>query len=375
MPYNIYLYMARIGIDIREAINTKKTGKGVYAENITKNIISKLKAKDTLFLFSDSNSESIPKCWLDNKNIKLQKINFEGISWHKEVAKLSKSLKLTHYFSPTSYVSPYYISKLCPKTKILVTVHDLIVFKFSKGHPLKPTLIEKYYLKKLVNTENITFTTVSKATQQDLISKFANLDIKNKSFVATNGVQPKNIKLKPNTKNPFILSVSTVLPRKNFLNLVKAFDFVKDQIPHKLVIIGGYKDSDLKQIKKYITSKNLTDRVNFLGFVSQEDLDKKYSTADMLVIPSLYEGFGLPVLEGLKVGLQVLCSDITPFKEVGGDVAIYFNPENPIDIANQIMFLSQNKEQKEIFAIEGPKQASKFSWVRSANKIYKFLSS
>lgn len=366
--------MISIGVDIREAVSKNKAGKGVYAFNIIDNLISQLKSTHKLFFFLDDNTDiDIPMNWKLNKQI--QFITFKkSFFWHKKVAQQVKDLGLTHFFSPTSYITPYYISNLSKDTKVVVTIHDLIVYKYPQSHTLKPKILEKFYLRKIINLDNIYFSFVSQATKKDFLQVFLNIDLKKRTFVATNGVNTQKIPHKVSSAKLFILSVSTVIPRKNYLNLIKALNFIKQVIPHKLVIVGGHQPSNLKKIQKYIKQNNLADRVEFTGFISSKKLQTLYSKADMLVIPSLYEGFGLPVLEGLDLGLPVLCSDIPPFKEVGGDIAIYFNPNNPVDIANQIIFTAKNEEQKQIFQIEGPKQAQKFSWKKSAKIIYEYLS-
>ena len=367
--------MAIIGVDIREAIAKQKAGKGVYAFNIISNLIQGIKSSDKLILFCSIDDQSnIPNDW--KKNSKIQFISqTNNFFWHKNVAIYCKNLSVTHYFSPTSYITPYYISRISPKTKTVVTIHDLIVFNHPKGHPIKPILIEKYYLKKLIKIKSVYFSCVSESTKSDFLSNFSNNSpqIHKQTFVATNASSHLQKKTSNNSKNPYILSVSTVLPRKNYFNLIQAINFLKDKIPHKLVIVGGYNSKNISKLQKFIKQHNLNHKVEFTGFVNDEELDKKYSQADMLVIPSLYEGFGLPVLEGLSRGIPVICSSIPPFKEVGGDVAIYFDPNNPVDIANQIVFLANNKEQKQIFQVEGPKQAKKFNWSKSAKIIYEYL--
>jgi glycosyltransferase involved in cell wall biosynthesis len=110
-----------------------------------------------------------------------------------------------------------------------------------------------------------------------------------------------------------------------------------------------------------------------MGYVTSQKLSSQYQKADILVIPSKYEGFGLPVIEGLKRGLPVICSDIPVFHEVADPAALYFDPNNPIDLANQIIFLSNNAEQKQILKVEGPKLVKKYSWKKSAQKLWKLL--
>jgi glycosyltransferase involved in cell wall biosynthesis len=363
-----------IGIDIREAITPNKAGKGEYAFNMISHLINlnKNNSSTELVLFNDSRFIP-PKSWQKHTQI----IQRSGLAWHKNVAKACHSQNISVYFSPTSYITPFYISQKSPETKTITTVHDLIVYLHPKSHPLKPRLIEKRFLKKLINQPNNTFTTVSESTKADLLQVFPVLDPK-KIHTIKNGLKefpkPTTRSKKRKTKSkPFILSVSTVLPRKNYITLLQAFNIVKSQIPHNLHIIGKYSPQNLNPLQKYINQNQLNSRVKLMGYVTSQKLSSQYQKADILVIPSKYEGFGLPVIEGLKRGLPVICSDIPVFHEVADPAALYFDPNNPIDLANQIIFLSNNAEQKQILKVEGPKLVKKYSWKKSAQKLWKLL--
>jgi glycosyltransferase involved in cell wall biosynthesis len=363
----------KIGIDIREALNPKKAGKGEYNFQMVENIISLSKntKSRSIVLFNDDRFIA-PKSWQKY----IHNIPKKGLVWHKSVAKECLNQNIKSYFSPTSYITPHYIERYSPTTKTLTTVHDLIVYLYPKSHPLKPRIIEKYFLKKLIQDKTTIFTTVSESTKDDLFKVFPKLN-EDRVHVVKNGLKKfpvKSTKSKKETK-PFILSVSTILPRKNYITLLQAFNIVKDQVPHNLHIVGKYDSKNIKFLKTYVSKNQLEKRVKFLGYVSSQKLSTQYQKADLLVIPSLYEGFGLPVIEGLKRGLPVICSDIKVFHEVADPAALFFDPTNHIDLANQILFLSQNLEQKQILSIEGPKLVKKYNWLKSSKKIWKILKS
>ncbi len=363
--------LIKIATDIREAIAPNKAGKGEYNFHIVQNLIqlSKKNPKTELILFND-NRFTPPKEW-QKYTIN---IPHQGLKWHKEVAKSCHKQGISNYFSPTSYITPHYIHRFSSDTKTLTTVHDLIVFLHPQSHPLKPRLIENYYLKKLTKLTNNTFTTVSDSTKKDLQKIFPRL-ASDQIKVIKNGLKDFP---KPSTKTskkakPFILSVSTILPRKNYITLLKAFNIIKSLIPHEIHIIGKYDKKNLAPLLKYIKDHQLEKRVKILGYVSSKKLSSEYANADMLVIPSTYEGFGLPVIEGLKRGLPVICSDIPVFHEVADPAALFFKPLNPVDLANQIIFLHKNQEQKQILSKEGPKLVKKYNWKKSSQKIWKIL--
>lgn len=118
---------------------------------------------------------------------------------------------------------------------------------------------------------------------------------------------------------------------------------------------------------------NIVNRVKFLEFVSNEDLPFLYQNAECFVLPSLYEGFGLPVLEAMRYGCPCVISNISSLPEAGGDAAFYFDPSNASDIAAKIeMVLNDEKLRKEMIE-KGYKQVKKFSWEKTAQETLKVL--
>lgn len=359
-----------IVIDGREALKQNRAGKGNYNFHLIKSLSEK---NISLTVLIEEN-QTPPPIFQKHTNLNFYPIRGKSLKWHKNAALYIFNHQIHHYISPTSYITPYYIHKLSPKTNIITTIHDLIVFKYPKGHPLKPKLIEKFYLKKLVKNTNSKFACVSKATQTDFWEVFPDLT-KQRIFTAQNGIDHDQYKTRkqPESVSQTILSVSTVIPRKNYKTLIQAMGYIKDYIPHKLIIAGKFTPKNIKPLQKLVSTLELHDRIQFTGFISDKKLQKLYQDCDFVVIPSLYEGFGLPALESLKQGIPLICSDIPPFQEVTQGKALYFNPTNPVDLANQIKFLHNNQEQKSILQKEGPKQAQKFSWKKTAQSILKNL--
>ena len=135
-------------------------------------------------------------------------------------------------------------------------------------------------------------------------------------------------------KGEYILFVGTLQPRKNIEKLIEALTIVKNK-NLELVIVGkkGWMYEDILSAPiKY----KVSDRVKFLDNVNDEDLPSFYKNADCFVLPSLYEGFGLPILEAMQYGCPVLASNVSSLPEAGGDAAIYFDPQNTEDIAEKI---------------------------------------
>lgn len=194
-----------------------------------------------------------------------------------------------------------------------------------------------------------------------LKTQFSNGESKLKNTMQ-NSKLPKD---KYGVEGEYVLFVGTLQPRKNIVRLIEAFSRIKKDI--SLVIVGkkGWQyDEILEAPKKFGVEK----KVKFLGFVSDEDLPAIYKKALCFVLPSLYEGFGLPVLEAMKYGCPVIASNTSSLPEAGGDAALYVNPLDVEDIAKNLESIIQNSELRQKLIKKGYEQVKKFSWEKTARE-------
>ena len=140
----------------------------------------------------------------------------------------------------------------------------------------------------------------------------------------------------------------------------------------QLVIIGrrGWKYEEILEAPKKF---GVEDKVLFLENVSDKDLPEFYKNAECFVLPSLYEGFGLPILEAMKYGCPVLTSDISSLPEAGGEAAVYFDPYNVNDMVNKIKKVLEDEKLRAKMRKEGLEQVKKFSWEKSARQVLDVL--
>jgi len=175
---------------------------------------------------------------------------------------------------------------------------------------------------------------------------------------------------------PYILSVGTVQPRKNYQMLIRAFQPVAANYPHNLVIAGGkgwLYDEMLAEVEK----QNLNGRVHFIGFVDDADLPTLYSAATLFALPSLYEGFGLPLLEAMACGVPVLTSNVSSLPEVVGETAVQLPPAQENVWTQAMLNLLTDPALRTRMIASGYRQARHFSWDKSAQQllqIYRQLS-
>jgi len=173
------------------------------------------------------------------------------------------------------------------------------------------------------------------------------------------------------TSENFIFSVGTIQPRKNLSTLVEAIGILRrnGHFPYQLLIAGG---SGWKTSRIYASVKRcgLTDReVQFLGHVPEEDLPLLYSGARLFVFPSLYEGFGLPLVEAMSSGVPILASDAPPVPEIVQDAAILVSPQSPQDFANAIGRLLKDSALSAHLVRRGLHRASQFRWDIAAKEV------
>jgi len=171
----------------------------------------------------------------------------------------------------------------------------------------------------------------------------------------------RNYGLKPG----YLYYPAATWPHKNHLALIQALQLLRDRmgIRINLVCSGAAKEAK-DDIQAAIKQYNLTDQVHFLGYIPQEMLGSLYHQAEGLVFPSLFEGFGMPLLEAMACGCPVLCSNTTSLPEVGGDAAIYFDPTEPMAIALSIQRLLQNDFARNALIARGKVRVQEYSWKR-----------
>ena len=170
----------------------------------------------------------------------------------------------------------------------------------------------------------------------------------------------------------FILFVGNLEPRKNLLNLIEAYRLCPPEIrdKHSLVLAGGkgWKNEDLLARVKQLQQAGMD--IVLTGYVSDDQKDALQQQASLVVLPSFYEGFGMPILEAFRFGVPVAASDIPVLREVAGDAAAYFNPDDAADIAHAMTSaLTDDKLRQRLIGRE-PAELNKYSWEKTAHTLF-----
>jgi glycosyltransferase involved in cell wall biosynthesis len=162
-----------------------------------------------------------------------------------------------------------------------------------------------------------------------------------------------------------VLAASAKRPHKNLARLLEALaSLPADRRP--LVLLPGYPTEHETELREQATALGIDDDVRFLGWVDGDELEALYAVADGFIMPSLYEGFGLPVLEAMARGVPVACSDRSSLPEVAGEAALLFNPENVRAIAKALDTLVHDTATANRLRMAGPDRAAEYSWERTA---------
>ena len=289
---------------------------------------------------------------------------------------LIKEKNLDLFFSPTHY-SPLFSS--CPQIiSILDVSYKLFPEMFPKKDLLKLALWGKLSIRRAKK-----IITISNSSKNDIINEYRILA--NKVEVIPLGIKDVNASdmnksefiEKYNLKNPYVLFVGTLQPRKNIAKLIEAFAKLKTEnlkLKTSLdLVIVGRKGWDYEKILEAPDKFGVSERVKFLEDVTNEDLPLFYKNAEVFLLPSLYEGFGLPILEAMQYDCPVVTSNVSSLPEAGGDAAIYFDPNNAEDIAEKIEKVISDPKLREEMVRKGKEQIKKFSWEKSAKDVIRIF--
>lgn len=274
------------------------------------------------------------------------------------------------------------------KVPTILTVHDVIPFTFREAMDIHT---HKYLYKSGIKKAcmlNDVIVTVSNFSKRD-ISEKAGVPI-DKIRVIPNGLRKPselNKTLEATLIKKFRLSQGCVLnvggihERKNIVRLIHAFKkFIeKSGFKGKLLITGSvsgapYQDEMKKMCDKTISETGMEERIVFTGFVTDDELDTLFKITEFLIYPSLYEGFGIPILEAMQAGTPVITSNVTAMPEIANDAAILIDPENVEDMASAMIRLLKDSSLRKKLIEKGKKRAVAYSWERTVNEylaIYK----
>ncbi len=351
----------RIGIDIK-AFKNGTTGIARYLRSIL-DYLQELDRENDYFLFSCARSD------YETRNPRWKKIitpwRLPGIAWQQLVLPgLLRKNAIDILWAPEQ-MCPIFLSR---KIGVILTVHDLVCRRFPQTSVWSNRMIQQHLLPRAVRRSDA-IAPVSNYIARELESAFPRLLHGDTMKPVYNG-SPEwtpTPGYAAGRRGNFLFFAGNVEPRKNLARLIQALEILLRKhglsVPLHLAGPAGWKNQSIHAlIDSSIVKKNIA----FLGYLSEEELKGEYQTCKALVYPSLYEGFGLPVLEALSLDCLVLTSEGTVMQEVAQGCAMYFDPKDAQSIAAAIRHIYDPAFDRSNYLDEKAEILRKYSWEHSA---------
>ncbi|MGB3975381.1 MAG: glycosyltransferase family 1 protein [bacterium] len=362
----------KIALDCRR-IQPGMSGLGTYTLQIMTALADQIQqGKDELTVFITPESRRAAA-------IPTDRVNCIGVPWPVEnhlAGDYWKHITLPRLLDRSSvdvfHDPSYQLPLKRSRAAYVVTIHDLAPFRFPETNTLKYNLYWKFMTRSAVKRAD-RIIAVSEFTRKDIIDLFPTSE--NRIDVVPEAAAACFVPGEPTVerleslgvRKPYFLTAAKYEPRKNLERCVRAFMLgpARFHPDIKLVIAGamGWKN---KNLERYLQEKGVQDRVVLTGYLERSVLVEIIQGAEAVLVPSIYEGFGLPVLESMACGTPVICSDAGSLPEIGADAALYFDPydiESMATVMNKFLFDSEMQIDLRRQALE---RAVEFSWTQAA---------
>jgi glycosyltransferase involved in cell wall biosynthesis len=359
----------KIGIDASRAFIKNRTGIEEYSYQVIRHLTHEIK-NDQVILYLRKNQKvdfEIPKNW------KIKAIGFYYL-W----TQVGLSLEMFLHPIDILFIPAHTVPCIHPK-KTIVTIHGL-EYEFC---PQAYSFLERMYMRCSIKNScqwAKTIIAVSENTKKDLMKLYnvpeEKIKVVYEGYADNSKFQISNFKLNPNDQisKPYLLFIGRLEERKNVVNIINAFETLKEQykIPHKLILAGkpgfGY-----EKIKSEIANVNCTKDIIELGFVDEENKQELLKNTDVFVFPTLYEGFGLPILEAQSANVPVVASNNSSIPEVTNGSALLVNPNNAEEIADAVYKIISDENFRDEIIKKGHVNVQRFSWEKCASSVAKIL--
>ncbi|MBO4738168.1 MAG: glycosyltransferase family 4 protein [Bacteroidales bacterium] len=367
----------RIGVNTRLFVKGKMDGLAWFAYEILQRMVKNHPNDEFIFFFDRQPNDE----FLFAPNVKAVVLHPQArhpILWfcffELSLPKAIRKEKIDVFFSPDGFIS------LRTKIKTFNIIHDL---NFEHFPHLLPPFVGWYYrffFPKFAKKSN-RLATISAFSQKD-IAQLYGIDAEKitiipnasaKDFHPITQDEQLAIRHKYTNDKPFFIFVGTANKRKNIANILRAFENFKQKgHTEKLVFAGNLKNWD-KEMNDVLHKMSFKNEIIFTNYISTYELNKLLSSATALLYPSLFEGFGVPILEAFACQTPVITSKTSAMPEVAGEAAILVNPMNIIEITDAMCNIVENNELKQILIAKGNLQLQNYSWDNSEALVWNEL--
>ncbi len=343
----------QIAMDLRMY---RMAGIGRYLQNLLPDLIPLLNASKISILGNPV--DLAHEEWIDDPRIQFREFRPRIFSVSEQIAAVRGE-----YSNTDLLWIPQYNLPLAYHGKLLVTIHDLC----QLAHPeTLANQIQRGYAKYLLTMVAKRASAIlcdSEFTASE-IQKYLHVD-RDRVVVAYPPIGNKwGIPLAAGATSsnpPYLLAVGNVKKNKNLPRLIAAFDGIRNQIPHNLIIVGKREGFLNSETQLQSVSADLTGRVQFTGQVTDQELRMYYRDSTALIFPSFYEGFGYPLVEAMAEGCPVACSGVASLPEVAGDAALLFDPHSIEDIRRALLEIATQPALRKTLAERGMRRVGRFA--------------
>lgn len=368
----------KIAINTRFLLKNKLEGIGMYTHEIVRRVVQFMPEHQFYFLFDRKHDASF--IYADNCTpIEIFPPARHPFLWYwwfeKSVPRYLKQHSIDVFFSPDGFCS---LSTDAPQ---LLTIHDL-GFEHYRQHT--PFLVQQYYrhFTPKYCQKAAKILSVSEFTKQDIIQQYHIQP--EKIEVVYNGFDAIGIDEKPNSipstyinrcsQQPYFIFVGAIHPRKNVLQILKSFEQFKASTAytHQLVLIGrdAWMNNELNQYLEQMHYKNDVIKIDVIDRISLLHI---FKNATALVYPSWFEGFGIPLIEAMNLGVPIITSNVSALPEIAANAALYVHPSNTDELCNALKKITEDTTLRDTLIKNGKVNAARFNWDTSAKKVVQLL--
>lgn len=352
----------KIGIDATALVSPQPTG----VEVVTRELLRALLELDRANLYLLYTPRPLDNSWSRFSHATNRVLPPKRFWVLTQLAPAILEDQLDVFWSPSNLLP----SKLPAKT--LATIHDLATVYFPQAYSWKTRLLSWITLMRAAKATKVI--AVSQQTKTDFLNRFK---LKSDKVVVIPNALPHLPEVQPGVSQygDYILTVGRVEARKNPVTAIKAFALIAPNYPKLKLVFAGSMGYQADAAKELVKTVGLEDRVEFLGFVNNIQLANLYLHAKLVLFPSLYEGFGLPVLEAFHYGIPVVASNTPAVAEVAGNGALLINPVDALEVSQAIVRLLEEPELRARLIEQGTERLNMYSWESSAAKLLQIINS
>jgi len=368
----------KIAVNTRFLLKDKLEGIGWFTYESVKRMVLAHPEHEFHFLFDRNFSEE----FIFAKNVVPHVLfpparhPFLWYAWFEyAVPSALRKIKPDVFLSTDGYLS------LSAKTPQVLVIHDLAFEHFNNHVDWLTLKYYKYFVPKFARRAN-RIAAVSSFTKADIAFRYNispdKIDVthngSNEAYFPLKEAEQHEVRMKISGGAPYFIYAGAIHPRKNVGRLFQAFDKFRSDINSDFkLVVAGRKAWDTDEAMQTHSRMRYRDDVIFLGHLPQRELSRIMASAAALTYTSLFEGFGIPILEAMNSGIPVITSSVSSMPEVAGDAALLVNPESVIEIENAMLKIATNASLGKELTAKGNLQSKKFSWDFTADKLYQCI--